>query len=62
MNKYLMKIKGYFTGYEQFEIKAENKQDAINKATEFCSKSSKYGHGGNYILSSIECVKKLKVK
>jgi hypothetical protein len=60
MNKYLMRIKGYFSGWEEFEVDAEDKDDAVLKATEFCKKSSKYGIGGNYDLNSIKCVKKLK--
>ena len=62
MNKYLMQIKGYFSGWKQFEIEAENKQDAITKATEYCKRHSEYGIGGNYQLDSIECVKKLNIK
>lgn len=62
MNRYLMRIKSYFSGWEEFEIDAENKLDAVAKATEFCKRSSKYSIGGNYILTSIECVKKLKTK
>ena len=60
MNKYLMRIEAYFSGWDEFEIEAENKQDAVIKAKEFCKTSSKYGIGGNYKLNSIECVKKLK--
>lgn len=60
MNKYLMRIQGYFSGWDEFEISAENKQDAIVKATEYCKSDSKYGIGGNYRLNTIECVKKLK--
>ena len=60
MNKYLMKIEGYFSGWKEFEIEAENKQDAVSKAIDFCKKHSEFGHGGNYKLSTITCVKKLK--
>lgn len=60
MNKYLMRIKGYFSGWKEFEIEAENKQDAIMKAKEYCNMHSEYGHGGNYKHDSIEVVKKLK--
>ena len=62
MNRYLMKIEGYFSGWKEFEIEAENKKDAIIKATEYCKKHSEYGIGGNYKFNSIECVKKLKAK
>ena len=60
MNKYLMRIEAYFSGWDEFEIEAENKQDAMIKAKEFCKMSSKYGIGGNFKLNSIECVKNLK--
>jgi hypothetical protein len=59
MNKYLMRIKGYFSGWNHFEIEANNKQDAIIKAKDYCKNNSKYS-GGNFIFDSIECVKKLK--
>lgn len=55
-----MKIEAYFSGWDTFEIEAENKQDALIKAKEFCRINPKYGIGGNYKLNSIECVKKLK--
>lgn len=59
-NTYLMKIKGYFSEWKEFRIEADNKQDAIIKAKEYCEKHSEFGIGGNYNLNSIECVKKLK--
>ena len=34
MNRYLMRIEGYFSGWKQFEIEAENKRNAIVKAKE----------------------------
>ena len=55
-----MRIEAYFSGWDEFEIEAENKQDAVIKAKEFCKRHSKYGIGGNYKLNSIEYVKKLK--
>lgn len=60
MNRYLMRIEAYFSGWDEFEIEAVNKQDAMIKAKEFCKMSSKYGIGGNYKFDSIECIKKLK--
>jgi hypothetical protein len=53
-----MKIKSYFSGWKQFEIEAENKQDAIAKAKEYCKNHPEYGIGGNYKLNSIECIRK----
>lgn len=55
-----MRIEAYFSGWDEFEIEAVNKQDAMIKAKEFCKMSSKYGIGGNYKFDSIECIKKLK--
>lgn len=60
MNKYLMKIEGYFSGWKEFEVEAENKLDAIAKAKEFCNTHTEYGIGGNYKLNSIKCIKKIK--
>lgn len=62
MNRYLMRIEGYFSGWKQFEIEANDKQDAVVRAKEYCKKHSEYGIGGNYKFDSIECVKKLNIK
>lgn len=60
MNNYLMRIQSYFGAWEQFIIKAENKQDALIKAKTHCKNHHIYGHGGNYKFDSIECIKKMK--
>ena len=62
MNRYLMAIYHYFRGYENFEIEADNKQDAVTKAKEMVKHSHYYRFGGNYQLENIICIKKLKQK
>ena len=62
MNKYIMAVRHYFAGWEEFEIEAENKQDALVKSKEFLNKSSKYSCGGNYNLKDIKCIKKINIK
>ena len=62
MNKYLMAVYHYFRGYEEFEIEAENRQDALDKSKEFLNRSSKYSCGGNYNLRDIKCIKKINIK
>ena len=62
MNRYLMKVYHFFSGYEPFEIDAESKEDAINKGKEYVRNNSLYTHGGNYKLDDVICVKKIKVK
>lgn len=59
MHRYLMEVYGYFSGYEQFEIEAENKKDAVEKGKLFVMRNWKYG-GGNYDHNDVRCVKKLK--
>ena len=59
MHKYLMEVYGYFSGYERFEIEAEDKKDAVEKGKQFVRHSWKYG-GGNYNHNDVRCVKKLK--
>ena len=59
MHKYLMEIRHYFSGYEQFIIEAEDKGDALVKAKEYAEKHICWG--GNYDMKSIKCVKKLKI-
>lgn len=55
-----MRIEGYFSGWHQFEIEAENKEDSLIKGKEYCRNHPTYGIGGNFKLDSIECIKKLK--
>ena len=62
MNRYLMAIYHYFRGYENFEIDAESKQDAIEKGREMVKKDFYYCNGGNYQLDNVICIKKLKPK
>lgn len=62
MNKYLMAVRHYFLDWEEFEIEAENKQDALVKSKEFLNRSSKYSCGGNYNLRDIKCIKKINTK
>ena len=62
MNRYLMRIEGYFSGWDEFEIDAEDKKDAVIKAKEYCKRHSKYGIGGNYKFDSIKCIKKINTK
>lgn len=59
MHKYLMEVRHYFLGYEQFIIEAENKTDAVEKGKLFVLRNWKYG-GGNYNRNDVRCVKKLK--
>ena len=35
MNRYLMRIEAYFSGWHEFEIEAENKQDAVVRSLPF---------------------------
>ena len=58
MHKYLMEIFRFFSGYEQFEIEAESREDALVKAKEYAIKHICWG--GNYNTNDIRCVKKLK--
>lgn len=55
MHKYLMSIERYFGGEERFQVTAENKADAIEKA-----KETSYYRSDNTISSSLKCIRKLK--
>lgn len=59
MRKYLMEVRHYFSGYEQFVIEAENKLDAVEKGKLYVLQDWKYS-GGNYDRNSVRCVKKIK--
>ena len=56
MNRYLIDVVHYFKGHETFEVDAANKQDAVQIGRRRISRES----GGNYDLSSVRCIKKLK--
>ena len=58
MHKYLMEIEFYFRGAETFEITAENKADALIKATARIN-TDPYYHG-NCKRDTLKCVKKMK--
>ena len=58
MNKYLMKIYRYFSGYEEFTIEAETKKDAVVKAISYVRQNIKYC-SGDYNLKDVRCIKKL---
>ena len=62
MNRYRMRIRGYFSGWKEFEVDADSKQEAFINAREYCSHHQEYGIGGNYDMKSIEFVKKLQKK
>lgn len=61
-NKYLMAVYHFFSGYENFEIEAENKEDAVKKGKEFVKHNFHYRHGGNYNTDDVKCIKKMKSK
>lgn len=56
MSIYVVAIYQYFSGYKNFTVDAENKDDAIKKAKE---KVKKYGNG-NFNLDDAKVVKKCK--
>lgn len=59
MHQYLMEIKHWLGGYDNFVIDAENKTEALAKARVFaCQKYS----WDSYNLNDVRCVKKLKPK
>lgn len=61
MHRYLMAVRHFFSGYQYFEIEADNKAEAFEKASVFVRKSGRYG-GGNFDYNDIICVKKIQVK
>lgn len=57
MHRYLMSFQRYFAGEQRFEIEAENKNDAIEKA-----KTSTFylNYLSDIIPHSLVCIRKLK--
>lgn len=58
MHKYLMEIRHFFLGYEQFTVEADSKSEALIVAKDYAERHINWG--GNYDMKSIRCVKKLK--
>lgn len=57
MHRYLMSVPKYFGGEFCFEVEAENKIQAKEKAREYLETSP---YRSNFMKDHIECVRKLK--
>lgn len=55
MNTYLVKARHFLEGYKEFEIKSDDKLNALIKGREYIRKTG----GGNYDLKDIKVIKKL---
>lgn len=58
-NKYTMSINHFSGSRELFEIEAANKAEAVEKASTYVLNNPYFG-GGNYIFTSIKCIKKIQ--
>lgn len=58
MNKYVVAIYHYFSGYQNFTVNAENKTEALKNAKEEAKKQG----SGNYDLNNAKVIKKLQRK
>ena len=56
MNRYIVAIYHYFSGYQEFTVEAENKADAI----ENLKAEIKISGSGNYNINDIKVIKKLR--
>lgn len=61
MNLYLMKVRKWFGGYDEFEIEAENKAQALEKGRIYVLQSPEYGWG-SHNTNDVVCVKKIRQK
>lgn len=57
-----MGVHHFVTGYETFEIEADDKIDAVRKGKLYVLQHPIYGSGGNYDTNDVKCIKKLNVK
>lgn len=57
MNKYVIAIYHYFSGYQNFTVEAENKADALEKGKVQARRSG----GENYNLNDAKVVKKIRI-
>lgn len=58
MHRYLMEVFHFFRGNETFEIRADNKADAVVKGQEYILRQI----DSNYRHDSVKCLRKLKPK
>lgn len=61
MNQYLMGVRKWFGGYDEFTIEAENKAHALDKGRTFVLQSPKFGWG-SHNTNDVICVKKIRKK
>lgn len=61
MNLYLMKVRKWFGDYDEFEIEAENKSQALEKGRVHVLQNPKFGWG-THNTNDVVCVKKLRQK
>lgn len=61
MNLYLMKVRIWFGNYDEFEIEAENKEQALEKGRIHVLQSQRFGWG-THNTNDVVCVKKLQQK
>lgn len=54
-HEYLMSIERYFGGEERFQVSADNKAEAVERA-----KDTSFYRSDNTISSSLKCIRKLK--
>ena len=57
MNKYVIAIYHYFSGYQNFTVEAENKADALEKGKVQARRCG----GENYNLNDAKVVKKIRI-
>lgn len=62
MHRYLMAVRHYFRGYEQFTISANSKTEALEKGKLHVLRDPHYDTGGNYDVNDIKCIKKIQTK
>lgn len=60
MRKYLVAVRHIRKGFERFEIEANNKREAIEKARFIVSGQTEIIYGGCYSLEHIICARKIR--
>lgn len=61
MHKYLMEVDQFFGGCSRFEVEAESKTEAMEKAKEYMRTNPNFW-GGNHKQDTLRCLKKIKEK
>lgn len=58
MNVYLLKVRRWFGGYNEFTVEAEDKEEALEKGRIFVCQNTSF-HSGSHDLNDVSVIRKV---